>query len=203
MNRAGGIIGMVAGVFAVIGAIVTLMVGGLGSAFKADNADTVVALGWGGIAFSFLVIVSGAVALFKPKSAGIALIVCSLGGAVLGGTIVAVFMVLSLIGGIVCVIGDRQKKDTNGAVQQHLESAPGPPAVEAYVATGEVGRPEPSRTNWPSKQAWDASRLSLMTSLPFGSSSAPFCNGSTSRPSRLETVPTVFGSSRNLETRLL
>lgn len=117
MNKAGGIIAMVAGVFAVIGAIVTLMVGGLGSAFKANDADIVVALGWGGIAFSFLVIMFGAVALFKPKGAGIGLIVCSLGGAILGGTIVAVFMVLSLIGGIVCVVGSKQKKGTANAIQ--------------------------------------------------------------------------------------
>lgn len=73
-------------------AIVTLTLGGLGSALKVDNANTVVALGWGGIAFSFLVIVLGAVALWKPKGAGIGLIVCSLAGAILGGTIVAVFM---------------------------------------------------------------------------------------------------------------
>jgi hypothetical protein len=74
MNKAGGIIAMVAGVFGVIAAIVTLIVGGLGSAFKADSADTVVALGWGGVVFSFLVIVFGAVALYKPKGAGIGLI---------------------------------------------------------------------------------------------------------------------------------
>lgn len=122
MNKAGGIIAMVAGVFGVIAAIVTLTVGGLGSAFKADNADTVVALGWGGIAFSFLVIVLGAVAIFKPKGAGIGLIVCSVGGAILGGTIVAVFMVLSLIGGVVCVVGSRQKKENASAIQS---SAPG------------------------------------------------------------------------------
>ena len=41
---------------------------------------------------------------------------------------------------------------------------------------------EPSRTDWPSKQAWDASRWSLMTNLPFGNISAPFCKGSISRP---------------------
>ena len=109
MNKAGGIIAMVAGVFSVIAAFVTLTVGGSGSAFKADNADTVVALGWGGVVFSFLVIVLGAVAFFKPKSAGLGLIVCSIAGAILGGTIVAIFMVLSLVGGILCMAGSKRK----------------------------------------------------------------------------------------------
>ena len=100
MSKAGGIVGMIAGVFGVLAAIVTLAVGGLGSAFKTGNADEVLALGWGGIGFSFLVIVFGAVALHRPKGAGFGLIACSLGGIVLGGTVVAVFMALSLIGGM-------------------------------------------------------------------------------------------------------
>lgn len=112
MNKAGGTIALVAGVFGTLAGIVTLLVGGLGSAFNASGADTVVGLGWGGIAFSFFVIVFGAVAFHRPKGAGIGLIVCSLGGAILGGTIVAVFMCLSLIGGIVCLVGGQKNRDT-------------------------------------------------------------------------------------------
>ena len=63
MRKAGGIIGLIAGIFAVFAAMFTLSVGGMATAFKADDASTVVYLGWGGLVFSFLVIVVGATAI--------------------------------------------------------------------------------------------------------------------------------------------
>lgn len=47
MGKAGGIIGIIAGVFGIIAAVVTLFVGGIGAAFEAEGATTVVGLGWG------------------------------------------------------------------------------------------------------------------------------------------------------------
>lgn len=41
----------------------------------------------------------------KGRVPGILLILCAIGGAFLGGNIVAVFMVLALIGGILATIG--------------------------------------------------------------------------------------------------
>jgi hypothetical protein len=108
MQKAGGIISLVAGVFGVLAAIVTLAVGGIGSAFNAEGASTVAFLGWGGLAFSFATIVLGALAMSaRTKHVGIWLIGCAVAGALLGGTIVAVFMVLALIGGILAVIGSK------------------------------------------------------------------------------------------------
>lgn len=108
MGKAGGIIGILAGVFGVIAAGITLFVGGIGSAFEADGAKTVVGLGWGGVLFSFLAIVFGAVAFARPRGAGIGLIIVSIAGAILGGTLVAICMVLSLIGGILAIIGGKR-----------------------------------------------------------------------------------------------
>lgn len=108
MRQAGGIIGLIAGVFGVLAAILTLSVGGMGSAFNADGASTVVYLGWGGLIFSFLAIVLGAVAIgTRGRTPGVLLIVCALAGAILGGTFVAVCMVLALIGGILAAIGGK------------------------------------------------------------------------------------------------
>ena len=113
MQKAGGIIALIAGIFGTLAAIVTLFFGGLGSAFDAEGASTVVGLGWGGMLFSFLTIVLGAVAMgAKGMVPGILLIVSAILGAVLGGTIVAVFMVLSLIGGILATVGARQQAGT-------------------------------------------------------------------------------------------
>ena len=43
-GKAGGIIGIVAGIFGVIAAVITLSVGGIGSAFEAEGAKTIVTL---------------------------------------------------------------------------------------------------------------------------------------------------------------
>ena len=110
MKTAGGIIALIAGVFGIFAAIVTLMFGGVADAFEAEGAGEVVWLGWGGLLFSFLTIVLGAVSLgVDSKKVGIALIASSLLGAVLGGLFVAVFMTLALLGGILVVIGAGKK----------------------------------------------------------------------------------------------
>lgn len=112
MKKAGGIIALVAGIFGTFSAMVTLLVGGAATAFNASGAGTVVGLGWGGVCFSFLVIIFGAVAIgAKGKLPGILLIISSILGAILGGTLVAVFMVLSLIGGILATIGAKKKAE--------------------------------------------------------------------------------------------
>ena len=116
MQKAGGIIALIAGIFGTIAAVVTLFIGGLGSAFDAEGADTVVGLGYGGVLFSFLTIVLGAIALgAKGTMPGILLIVSAVLGAVLGGTLVAVFMALAAIGGIIAVVGARQAQGVQEA----------------------------------------------------------------------------------------
>lgn len=105
MKNAGGIIGIIAGVFGVCAALMTLLFGGVGAAFNADGAQTVVGLGWGGVFFSFLAIVCGAIVFSRPRGAGIGLVIVSILGAILGGTLVAIFMGLALIGGVLAIIG--------------------------------------------------------------------------------------------------
>lgn len=109
MKKAGGIIAIIAGVFGIFAAGATLFIGGLGGAFEAEGSTTVVGLGWGGVVFSFLAIVFGAICMSaKSKTPGILLTLISIFGAVLGGTLVAVFMVLAFIGGILATIGTKK-----------------------------------------------------------------------------------------------
>jgi hypothetical protein len=106
MRKAGGIIALIAGVFAVLAALFTLFIGGAGKAFDSHGADTVMMLGWGGVVFSFLTIVLGAICMgATSRWPGVLLILCSLAGAALGGTFVALFMVLALVGGILALFG--------------------------------------------------------------------------------------------------
>lgn len=111
MKTAGGVIALIAGIFGVIAAVVTLFVGGLGSVFEAEGANTVIGLGWGGILFSFLVIVLGAIAIgVKSRIPGILLMITAILGAILGGTWVAVCMALAFIGGVLATIGAGKRK---------------------------------------------------------------------------------------------
>jgi len=115
MKKAGGIIALIAGIFGIIAAVVTMFIGGVGAAFGGEGAETVIGLGWGGILFSFLTIIFGAIAMnAKSKVPSILLIICAILGIIIGGTFVAVFMVLALVGGILAVLGtkkDVEKKD--------------------------------------------------------------------------------------------
>lgn len=99
MSKVGGIIGKVGGIIGMIAGVLAMLADIL--AFK----HHMIAIGLYGIGFSFLVIVFGVVALYKPTVASFGLIACSIGGMVFGSVPVAVTMVLSLIGGLVCLIG--------------------------------------------------------------------------------------------------
>ena len=111
MKKAGGIVALIAGIFGVIAAVLTLFTGGIASAVEAEGAETVVLLGWGGVVFSFLTIVLGAVAIgAKGRLVGVLLILCAIAGAVLGGTIVAICMALALIGGLLVLFDKRSSR---------------------------------------------------------------------------------------------
>ena len=110
MKKAGAITAIIAGIFGVLAAVFTLFFGGLAGAFEAEGADTVIGLGWGGIVFSFLTIILGAIALgVEKKLIGVLIATCSIAGAILGGTIVAVCMVLSLIGGALILFAPKNQ----------------------------------------------------------------------------------------------
>lgn len=118
MQKAGGIISIIAGIFGIFAAGATLMIGGLGATFESEGAETAIGLGWGGVLFSFLVIITGAILLgAKTKKPAIATIVFSILGMFLGGTLVAVFMLLSLLGGVLGLFGLKTKAEVEDAVQ--------------------------------------------------------------------------------------
>jgi hypothetical protein len=99
MQKAGGIIGLVAGIFGVLAAMVILLIGGIGTSIGGQGAQTVIGLGWGGVLFSFLIIIFGAISMSaRSKIPGAFLTLSSIAGAILGGTLVAIFMALAFVG---------------------------------------------------------------------------------------------------------
>ena len=106
MVKAGGIIALVAGVFGILAAVATLIIGGIGDAVDADRAETAIALGWGGMLTSFIVIVLGAALITTARRwLAVTILAVSAVGVVVGGTFVAVFMGLSALGGVLGWIG--------------------------------------------------------------------------------------------------
>lgn len=118
MKKAGGIIGLISGIFGIIAGFVTLFMGGLGGAFNASGSEAVVGLGWGGIAFSFLVIIFGAVSISaKTRTAPTLLVLSSIAGMILGGTLVAIVLSLGLLGGLLALFGSYQKGNESNAIE--------------------------------------------------------------------------------------
>lgn len=109
MGKAGGIIGLIAGIFGVLGAAATLIFGGIGHAIGAEGASSVVGYGWGGVAFSFLVVVLSAMAIAQVRHAGIAMVAGSILGMAFGGWLVAICMFLALVGGVFAIIGQTKR----------------------------------------------------------------------------------------------
>lgn len=117
MQKSGGLIALIAGVLGVFAAMVTLFVGGVGGAFGGESAKTVVNLGFGGVFFSFMTIISGAIAMnAQNNKSGIVIVISSILGIILGGTLVAFFMFLSLIGGVLCIIGGNRSANAAQAI---------------------------------------------------------------------------------------
>ena len=112
MQKAGGIIALIAGIFGFIAAIITLLAGGLVAGLESvsDSGDSasreIGTFGMLGIVFSFLTIIFGAIAMrSKSRISGYVLILCAVLGGATGGTLVAICMVLALAGGIVTTFG--------------------------------------------------------------------------------------------------
>lgn len=109
MHKTGGILGLIGGIFGTFAALATLFIGGVGGALEANDAGLVVDLGFGGLAFSFLSIILGAVAIgTRGRTAGLLLTLCAIAGAILGGTLVAICMSLALVGGLLAMTGGRK-----------------------------------------------------------------------------------------------
>lgn len=114
MIKTGGILAIIAGLLGLLAGFVTLFLGGLGSAFSASGAGDVVSFGWGGILFSLLVVIYGGIAISKPKPGATGIILSAILGMALGGTLVAILMILALIGGIMTAIGKPKEAPPQG-----------------------------------------------------------------------------------------
>ena len=69
------VLGIIAGLAGIVSAVLALLVGGLGGAFDAEGAGTVVGLGWSALGFSLLGLVGAALSLAKSRIAAVIMLV--------------------------------------------------------------------------------------------------------------------------------
>ena len=117
MDKAGGIIALIAGVLGIVAGFFTLFVGGIGSAFEAKEAESILNLAWVGIAAAMLVVIGGGVSLARPRSGGMVAVFASVVGIVYGGSLVAICLALGLIGGALAVLAPPPKVGELDAVE--------------------------------------------------------------------------------------
>ncbi|MDA1972805.1 DUF4064 domain-containing protein [Bacillus cereus] len=107
------VLGLIGGIFGIICAFVALLIGGMGAAFEADGANTVIGLGWGAVALSILGIVGSVMVRSKAKVGGIMMTVAAIGGFICISIIYLLPGVLLLIGGLMGIF--RKDKATVSA----------------------------------------------------------------------------------------
>lgn len=107
MKIAAGVLGIIAGIFGIMGGFATVFVGAIGEAVEVADASTVMNLGAAAFWVSFIIVVLGIVAFFKPKGSGIGLVVCG----------VITFIAsnyfsgpLAILGGVFGILDARYKK---------------------------------------------------------------------------------------------
>jgi hypothetical protein len=104
------VLGIIGGVIGLFAAGAALAIGGIGGAVGAEQAATVVSLGWAALALSMLGIVGGALALAKPRLAGTFMVLAGIGGIISISLVYIVVGPLLLIGGLLALLAPRRAK---------------------------------------------------------------------------------------------
>nr|WP_088325605.1 DUF4064 domain-containing protein [Bacillus cereus] len=94
------VLGLIGGIFGIICAFIALLIGGMGAAFEADGANTIIGLGWGAVGLSILGIVGSVMVRSKAKAGGIMMTVAAIGGFICISIFFLLPGVLLLIGGL-------------------------------------------------------------------------------------------------------
>jgi hypothetical protein len=115
MRTAALVLGIVGGVFVIIGRMVAIMIGGVAMAFEADGAGTVGGLGFVGVLLGISGIIGGALAGKNPKIAGI----IEAASGILGFVAISLFWIAAgaslIAGAVLALMASREKPTTEGA----------------------------------------------------------------------------------------
>ncbi|MBG9721770.1 hypothetical protein BK735_21540 [Bacillus mycoides] len=98
------VLGLIGGIFGIICAFIALLIGGMGAAFEAEGANTIIGLGWGAVGLSILGIVGSVMVRGKAKVGGIMMTVAAIGGFICISIVYLLPGVLLLIGGLMGIL---------------------------------------------------------------------------------------------------
>lgn len=94
------VLGLIGGIFGLIGASTALIIGGLDATFSSSGTSEIIGLGWGAIFLSILGIVGSIVVKGKAKLGGIFMAVSAIGGVICVSFFYIIPAILLLIGGL-------------------------------------------------------------------------------------------------------
>jgi hypothetical protein len=99
------VLGITGGVFGIIAALLTLLFGGLGSAFDATGAESIVARSFVAVFVGVVAIIGGALALRYPKVSAILQLITGVLGLILIGLFWIFSVILLLAGALLAFLG--------------------------------------------------------------------------------------------------
>ena len=97
------VLGLLGGIFGLIGAITAIMFGGLGQALNASGASSIVGAGVMAIIFSIIGIVGAVIVKSRNKTAGYMMLISAFGGLICISLAYVISFILLLIGGIMAL----------------------------------------------------------------------------------------------------
>jgi len=97
------VLGIIGGIFGLLGAIVALFLGGLGGAFGMSGAETIVGLGWLAILASIIGLVGAGIVKSKPKAGGALMIISAILGIISVSFAYLLATILLGIGGLLAI----------------------------------------------------------------------------------------------------
>jgi hypothetical protein len=107
------VLGIVGGVFGILGALLAMMVGGLGAAFDAEGSASIVGLGFAAVFLGVLGIVGGSLARSRPSVGALLQLIAGLAGFVAVSAMWLIGGPLLLVGAILAWIGRPRESATS------------------------------------------------------------------------------------------
>jgi len=110
MKKAGSILTLLGSIFGMLAAIFTLFFGGVGAALGGEGAAGIMAMGLFGILLSITLFVLSILSFScKDDKIPIVMLILSVANIIVGGTFVAVCMVINVVGAILLVVAIRKE----------------------------------------------------------------------------------------------
>jgi hypothetical protein len=100
---------MIGGVCGMFAAMFSLVFGGLIAVFHVPVGTDIIYFEWGGLVFSVIIILLGAIAVCLCRHVGVALVASSILGAACGGVAVAMCLAVAAIGGILVIVANHRE----------------------------------------------------------------------------------------------